>query len=59
MDWLRYSGASISFTVNPAHWSWMPWYRRDRNEWAGPNEWTASCGVLFITIRVWIDNGSW
>ena len=59
MNWLKYSGLSISLIVNPLHWSWMPWWRRDYNEWDGPNEWTGSCGLLFITIRVWIDDGSW
>lgn len=61
-NWLRYSGASIIITVNPLHWRWVPWLRKDSssNEWpAGPNELTVSASWLFLTIRVWIDDGSW
>lgn len=57
--WLRYSGLTVSITINPAHWSIIPWARKDYNEWAGPNEWTGSCGWLFLTIRAWLDDGSW
>jgi len=59
MKWLTYSGLSVILTVNPLHWSLLPWARRERSEWDGPNEWTSSCGWLFLTIRVWIDDGSW
>ena len=58
--WLRYSGASIAFTVNPLHWAWVPQVGRAfADEWAGPNEraWYARC--LFVTVKVWIDDGSW
>jgi hypothetical protein len=58
--WLRYSGASISITVNPLHWSWVPQGGRAFiDEWAGPNERTWSARFLFVTVRGWIDDGSW
>jgi hypothetical protein len=60
MNWLRYSGACVTITVNPAHWSWVP--RAGRvftTEWAGPNESTWSATWLFLTVRIWIDDGSW
>ena len=57
--WLMYSGAAVTVTLNPAHWSLCPWARKDYNEWAGPREWTGSAGWLFLTVRVWIDDGSW
>lgn len=60
MNWLKYSGASISFTVNPLHWAWVPQAGRAFvDEWAGPNErsWYTRC--LFVTVRFWIDDGSW
>ena len=60
LNWLKYSGASVSLTLNPLHWAWVPQAGRTfRDEWAGPNErsWYARC--LFVTVRVWIDDGSW
>lgn len=57
--WLRYSGISVILTVNPLHWRWVPRARQERNEWSGPDERTYSVSWLFLTIRVWIDNGSW
>lgn len=60
-NWLQYSGASVVITVNPWHWTWCPHARREHNkEWPlGPNERTYSAGWLFVTVRVWIDNGDW
>ena len=57
--WLRYSGACVIITVNPAHWRWIPWANRFQDEWAGPRERTVSVGWLFVTVRLWIDDGSW
>ena len=59
INWLRYSGISVTISLNPLWWRLLPWWRRDTNEWAGPHEWTGSCGFLFLTIRIWIDDGSW
>ena len=58
--WLRYSGASIILTLNPAHWSLRPWARQERNlEWPMFNERTWAASWLFVTVRIWIDNGDW
>ena len=57
--WLRYSGASIIITINPLWWKVLPWIRQEINEWAGPREKTYSATWLFLTIRIWIDDGSW
>ena len=59
MNWLRYSGCSVIITMNPAWWRVIPWAQRDYTEWAGPNEHTYSAGWLFLTVRVWIDDGAW
>lgn len=59
MKWLRYSGISVTITLNPLHWRWYPWWQRDVNEWAGPNERTYVFGILALSMRVWIDDGSW
>jgi hypothetical protein len=60
LKWLRYSGASVAITVNPWHWSWIPRAQRELNDtWSGPNERTWSVRWLFLTARIWIDDGSW
>ena len=59
MDYLRYSGASIIFQLNPLHWKVLPWIRKESNvEW-GSAEHTYSFSFLFLTIRIRIDNGDW
>jgi len=59
LNWLTYSGLSVILTINPCHWRFVPRARKDFNEWAGPNEWAGSVSWLFLTVRVWIDDGSW
>ena len=59
LKWIKYSGASIVLTLNPIHWSLVPRAYKAYNEWAGPNEWTGSVSWLFLTVRIWIDDGSW
>jgi len=60
LKWLRYSGASVAVIVNPLHWSWVPQAGQEfQNEWPGPNEHRWYAKFLFVTIRVWIDDGSW
>ena len=59
LKWLTYSGLSVILTINPCHWRLVPWVRKDASEWAGPNEWAGSVSWLFLTVRVWIDDGSW
>lgn len=57
--WLKYSGASVAVTLNPLHWRFIPWTSNFRDEWASPNEWNITVSWLFLTVRVWIDDGSW
>jgi hypothetical protein len=59
MDYLRYSGASIIFQLNPLHWKVLPWIRKESNAEWGSVEHTYSFSFLFLTIRIWIDNGDW
>ena len=60
LKWLRYSGASVAITFNPLHWAWMPQAGvAFQDEWAGPNERNYYARFLFITLRVWTDDGSW
>ena len=60
LDWLRYSGASVSITANPFHWTWIPHLQNEPSDtWIGPNEHRFYLSWLAITVRVWIDDGSW
>lgn len=56
LNYLRYSGLVVSFTVNPFHWNYIPRYFRN-TEWRNDCEYGIS--FLFLTIRIWIDDGSW
>ena len=58
-DYLKYSGASVIIHLNTLHWKVLPWFRKEINEYATENERTYSFTFLFLTIRVWIDDGSW
>lgn len=61
IDWLRYSGACVTITLNPWHWRWTPMIQRENHhDWPlGPNEQTWCVTWLMLTVRVWIDNGDW
>ena len=60
IKWLTYSGASVIITVNPLHWRVVPQAGRVfTDEWAGPNERTWYASWLFLTLRLWRDDGSW
>ena len=60
LDWLRYSGASLSITFNPFHWSWRPHVLDEPlDTWVGPNESRFYFAWLMVTVRLWIDDGSW
>jgi hypothetical protein len=60
MKWLTYSGLSVIITFNPLHWRWMPaGGEAFRDVWASPNERSYYAGWLFLTVRLWIDDGSW
>ena len=58
VDYLRYSGLSISITFNPFHWAFMPRIQRGSLEvWDTSDSFAVS--FLFLTIRFWIDDGKW
>jgi hypothetical protein len=59
LKWLIYSGFCVILTLNPLHWRLLPKAYKQVNEWKGPNEWTGSISWLFVTIKIWIDDGSW
>lgn len=56
INYLKYSGASLAITFNPYHWAWIPIVRREEMDW---DEDTFRASFLFLTFRLWIDNGEW
>ena len=60
IKYLKYSGASVILTFNPLHWRLVPYARAGPNtEWPSPNERMFVVSWLFVTVRMWIDDGSW
>lgn len=59
LKWLRYSGASISITVNPFHWRLVPDFDEPLDTWVGPNESRFYVAWLMLTVRIWVDDGAW
>ena len=60
LGWIRYSGAGVRLNLNPFHWCYLPGLGREfRGEWAGPNEKGWYVRFLFLTVSVWLDDGSW
>jgi hypothetical protein len=57
LRYLKYSGLSVSLTFNPYHWQYVPKYFRNGLDGWDPDYHSVS--FLFLTIRVWIDDGSW
>ncbi len=56
INYLKYSGASVIITVNPFHWRLTPRIYKDNNGW---DDETYCFTFLFLTLRIWIDNGDW
>lgn len=56
INYLKYSGASVTITINPYHWRYMPMLYKDTTDW---NDETHCFSFLFLTLRIWIDNGDW
>ena len=59
LSYCRYSGVSIIVALNPLWWKVLPWAREETTTEWGSTERTWACGFLGITVRVWIDDGSW
>ena len=59
LNWIKYSGASLAITFNPLHWRVKPRFSRFMDEWVGPHESSITVSWLFLTVRVWLDDGSW
>jgi hypothetical protein len=50
----------MTIVFNPLYWHLIPYLGKDSNEvWAGPREHTWRFTWIMLTVRVWIDDGSW
>lgn len=56
MDWLRYSGIWLTFIFNPFHWRIST--IKD-NFLPGPNRKEVTFQLLFVSVRIVLDNGDW
>jgi hypothetical protein len=56
IKWLRYSGCNITLKLNPFHWRFSCKYMSTNEAWEVDH---LSLELFPITIRVWIDDGSW
>jgi len=56
LNYLKYSGLNVTIKFNPYHWRLAANYFATNEAW----EQDALVIELFpITVRLWIDNGSW
>jgi hypothetical protein len=58
MNWLRYSGIWITFILNPLHWR-IGTVNDTIWDYSTPNRKEMAFQLLFLTIRIVIDDGSW
>mgnify|MGYP003330455219 FL=1 len=56
IDWLMYSGCNITLKLNPFHWRLSCKYHQSAECWEQD---ALVIELLPITIRAWIDDGSW
>ena len=61
VKWLCNSGLSVTITLNPVNWQWVPdvgVYAKN-HEWPDIHWWSCNANWLCISIGIWIDDGSW
>ena len=58
MNWLRYSGLWLTLVVNPFHWRIGP-VDHGLGWLDGPCKREFSFQLLFLTVRIVLDNGNW
>jgi len=60
LNWIRYSGISITVNLNPLHWRLIPKASRySSNEWPEGHSYSYRAGWLFVHLHLWLDDGSW
>jgi hypothetical protein len=56
LNYLKYSGLNVTIKLNPYHWRLNIAYRQTVDIWEQD---ALVIELLPITIRLWIDDGSW
>jgi hypothetical protein len=56
LNYLKYSGLNVTIKFNPYHWRLNVDYCKTNEVWEQD---TLVIELLPITIRLWIDDGSW
>jgi hypothetical protein len=56
IKYLKYSNVKAIFSLNPLHWNYIPLFRKNNEVWG---EFNYFVSFLFLTITVFIDDGSW
>ena len=60
LNTFKYSSFKISIQLNPLQWRWVPFHFIGKmNEWPDENVYQFLFGWIFLSIRVYIDDGSW
>jgi len=57
MNWLKYSGIWINIAVNPFHWTFR--FNTIVKDELSPLGWRIDIQLLFLNIRIVLDNGDW
>jgi len=57
-DWLRYSGAVVTFHLNPLHWWVRPQFTKHKSE-MGERDMRWTFKFLFLKVVFWLDDGRW
>ena len=55
-NYLKYSGMNITLKLNPFHWRISCAYNRTNDSWEVD---AFVLELLPLTVRAWIDDGSW
>lgn len=58
-DWIVYSGATVSVTLNPFHWRILPVFVRGEDVWVGSRHRSLRISWMMLSLTLWIDDGSW
>jgi hypothetical protein len=60
LNWIKYSGISITVNLNPLHWRLIPnaSYHSSK-EWLDGYFRSYRANWLCVQLHLWIDDGSW
>ena len=59
LDYLKYSGLTVTIVLNPFHWSWIPKMSPILDTITDGEMDGTMFSFLFIRISCWVDNGDW